>query len=175
MAGLKIANIIFRGLQFLWTLLVMALVGNMISEAIQGNPATVNYIMFTAAFAMLTLLYLIPATCTDKLVGHPIIMLVLDILNTLFFFCAAIALPSKLRVHSCSSKSYTESNSITNGGWNPEKRCREAQAITAFLWFGFAAFLASLIITAFNMRKTGADTRGRSRRPSQGAPPMAQV
>ena len=72
-------------------------------------------------------------------------------------------------------KAYTSTNSITNGGWNPEKRCREAQAITAFLWFGFAAFLGSLIITAFNMRKTGADTRGRGRRTSQGPPPMTQV
>lgn len=81
----------------------MALVGNMINEAISGNPSAVNYIMFTAAFAMFTLLYLIPATFSEKIMFHPIIMLVLDILNTIFFFCAAIALPAKLRVHSCSN------------------------------------------------------------------------
>lgn len=83
----------------------MALVGNMINEAISGNPATVNYIMFTAAFAMFTLLlYLIPATFSEKIMLHPLIMLVFDIVNTIFFFCAAIALPAKLRVHSCSNR-----------------------------------------------------------------------
>ena len=90
--------------QFLWTLLIMALVGNMISEAIAGNPSSINYIMFTAAFAMLSLLYLIPATCSDKFVGHPFIMLVVDLINTIFFFCAAIALPSRLHVRSCSNR-----------------------------------------------------------------------
>lgn len=82
----------------------MAIVGNMLNEAIGGNPATVNYVMFTAAFAMLTLFYLIPATFSEKIMFHPIIMLALDVLNTIFFFCAAIALPSKLRVHSCSNR-----------------------------------------------------------------------
>jgi hypothetical protein len=82
----------------------MALVGNMISEAKGGNPSTINYIMFTAVFAMLTLFYLIPATCSEKFIGHPIIMLVLDVLNVIFFFCAAIALPAMLRVHSCSNR-----------------------------------------------------------------------
>lgn len=97
----------------------MALVGNMINESISGNPSTVNYVMFTAAFGMFTLLYLIPATISEKIMFHPIIMLVLDILNTIFFFCAAIALPSKLRVHSCSDSVCSLPPALTSASYYP--------------------------------------------------------
>jgi hypothetical protein len=42
---------------------------------------------------------------------------------------------------------YTLHNRITNGSRNMGKRCREAQASTAFLFFGWAAFMASLIFS----------------------------
>jgi len=47
---------------------------------------------------------------------------------------------------------YTTTNHITNGSPNTAKRCREAQASTAFLFFGWAAFMASLIFSVLSGR-----------------------
>lgn len=82
----------------------MALVGNMIAEAFAGNPGTVNYSMFTSAFSIFTLFYLVPASFNIDWALHPIIMIVIDALNCIFFFCAAIALAAKLECHSCSNQ-----------------------------------------------------------------------
>lgn len=81
----------------------MALIGNMIAEAFAGNPSTVNYSMYTAAFSMLTLFYLVPASINTDWALHPMIMVAVDLLNAIFFFCAAIALAAKLTCHSCSN------------------------------------------------------------------------
>lgn len=82
----------------------MALIGNMIAEAFAGNPATVNYSMYTAAFSMLTLFYLVPASFNLDWALHPIIMIVVDLLNAIFFFACAIALAARLECHSCSNE-----------------------------------------------------------------------
>lgn len=81
----------------------MALVGNMIATSFAGNPATVNYTMFVAVFAMVTLFYLIAIAFNESFTGHAIIPLVLDGLNVLLWFAAAVALASGLGVHSCSN------------------------------------------------------------------------
>ncbi|KAJ5683415.1 hypothetical protein N7462_006580 [Penicillium macrosclerotiorum] len=161
-----------RAWEFLWTLLVMALVGNMIAEAFAGNPGTVNYAMYTSAFSMVTLFYLVPASWNSDWAFHPIIMIVVDALNCIFFFCAGIALAAKLRCHSCSNEAYTSTNSITNGSNNPAKRCREAQAVVAFLWFAWAGYMASVVLSIF-MSRTSTNMRGRSG--SRRRPNMAQV
>ena len=88
--------------QFLWTLLTLALIGNMI--AIKSGPSVINYDMFVSVFAMLSLLYLIPASIKDSLAIHPIFPLVLDVLCTLFTFIAAVATPAYLHVHSCNNQ-----------------------------------------------------------------------
>jgi hypothetical protein len=73
-------------------------------------------------------------------------------------------------------QSYTSTNEITNGSNNQSKRCREAQASTAFLWFGWAGYMASTIISIFMSRSANVNMRGRTgsaRRPAR--PSMAQV
>lgn len=82
----------------------MALVGNMIADAFGGNPSTVNYAIFTSAFSMLSLFYLIPASMSASWVIHPILMVVVDALNTIFFFCGGIAMAAQLHAHSCSNQ-----------------------------------------------------------------------
>jgi hypothetical protein len=73
----------------------------MIHDALHGDPSIVNYDMFVAVVSMLSLFYLIPATIKDDLAFHPLIMIALDLLNTLFFLCGALAMAGYLGVHSC--------------------------------------------------------------------------
>ncbi|KAF2840102.1 putative non-classical export protein Nce2 [Patellaria atrata CBS 101060] len=164
-------NLGLRGLQFLWTLLIMALVGNMIATSYAGDPSIVNYTMFVSVFAMLSLFYLIPTTLKPDFSFHPALTVALDAINTLLFLCGAIALAAYLGVHSCNNRSYTLTNLVTNGSVDTEKRCREAQASTAFLWFGFAAFAASLFFSIVSSRGS-VNMRGGIRR---GGPSMSQV
>lgn len=82
----------------------MGLIGNMIDDADSGSASTVNYCLFASAFTLLTLFYLIPATFWETVMMHPVIMFIIDLMNVVFTFCAAIALPSKLHAKSCSNK-----------------------------------------------------------------------
>lgn len=161
-----------RGLQFLWTLLILALVGNMIAESIAGDPASINFAMFTAVFSMLSLFFLIASAVKGLMANSPI-PLALDILNTLFFFCGAVALSAYLGVHSCNNEAYILQNQITNGSENPTKRCRESQAITAFMWFAFITYAISCFFSATNARSSGVNLRPSGIR--KGGPPMSQV
>ncbi|OJD10950.1 hypothetical protein AJ78_08172 [Emergomyces pasteurianus Ep9510] len=152
----------------------MALVGNMISDAFHGSSSTVNYILFVSAFSMLTLIYLFAAGISESFIVHPVLLFLVDLLNTIFIFCGAIALPSKLRVHDCSNRAYTSQNSITRGAPNQEQRCREAQATTAFLWFLWATFVASTVISGLGIRGSMVDLRG-PRPGRRSRPSMSQV
>jgi hypothetical protein len=189
--------------QFLWTLLIMALVGNMIASYHGGSPAIVNFDMFVAVFSMLSLIYLFAATL--EYVDVPIVTLVLDALNVIFFFIGGTATAAYLHVHSCNNKvrpgspllshswarpfkkssptsfnlkrhaanrmiqqAYLVSNHITAGS---EKICREGQASTAFLWFGFAAYVATLVFSFMN--RSGVNLRGPGI--GRGRPAMSQV
>ncbi|KAF2274720.1 uncharacterized protein EI97DRAFT_451520 [Westerdykella ornata] len=166
----KALNIVFRIWEFICTIIIMSLIGNMIATAFAGNPSAVNYAMFVSAFGMASLLYLIPAAIIERL-QFPPLSSVLDGLNVIFWFCAAVALPSYLHVHSCSNRWYVLHNSITNGSHDPEKRCRMAQASTAFLWFGWVAWIVTLVISLMSIRG-GANLRGGARKPG---PSMSQV
>jgi len=167
----KALNLGLRGFELFCATIVMALIGNMIATSYGGNnSAMVNYDMFVAVFAMLSLFYFIPTTVMDSF-GMPIVNIALDVLNVLFWFCAAVATAAYLGVHSCNNAHYTTTNHITNGSPNTSKRCREAQASTAFLWFGWAAFTASMVFSLMAGKGSGANMRGGIRR----GPAMSQV
>ncbi|OAX83600.1 hypothetical protein ACJ72_02029 [Emergomyces africanus] len=172
--ALRTVNLALRGIQLILTVIIMALIGNMISEAFHGSAATVNYILFVSAFTMLTLIYLFAAGISEAFIVHPVLVFLIDLLNAIFIFCGAIALPSKLRARDCSNKVYTSTNSITRDGPNQEKRCREAQAVTAFLWFLWATFVATTVISGLAMRGSMVDLRG-PRPGRRTRPSMSQV
>lgn len=71
------------------------------------------------------------------------------------------------------SQDYTRRNGVTNGSDNRNKRCTEAQASTAFLWFGFAAFAVSAVLSGLSSRGS-ANLRGGSGGIRRG-PAMSQV
>lgn len=82
----------------------MALVGNMIHDALYGNPSVVNYVMFVAVFSALSLIYLIGASINEAFALSPIFPLAVDALNVLFFLAGGIAMAAKLDVHSCGNR-----------------------------------------------------------------------
>jgi hypothetical protein len=86
-------------LAFLLTLLITSLIGNVIADSIYGTPASINYVMFTAVWAWLTLLVGIAASLTDII--PTLVPLVMDGFAVIFTFIAAVELAAKLGVHSC--------------------------------------------------------------------------
>ncbi|KIW69527.1 hypothetical protein PV04_05400 [Phialophora macrospora] len=167
-------NLILRGTEFVFVLIIMSLIGNVIAMAFAGNPALINYDMFVAAFAMLSLFYLIFIAFNDSFMGHPIFPVILDLLNVIFLFCAAVAMAAELHVHSCSNDTYTLHNHLTNGANDRAGRCREEQAATAFLWFTWALWTVSLVFSFLDARGGGVNLRGPLRR-GGGRPAMSQV
>ena len=160
--------------------------GNNIARATNGTHSIINYTLFVGVWWLFTLLYFLPTAFIDKF-AIPIVDMVMDGLSVLFGFCAAVALPAYLGAHSCSNRvrnllrsfgahqlidiqNYTLHNGVTTSSPGLEQNCRQAQTATAFLWFGWAAFVATLIFSA--MAGKGGAARGGIRR---GGPSMSQV
>lgn len=158
-------QMILRAVQFIWVLLITALIGNVIALNINGQMETVNFTMFVCALSWIAVLYGLLASLIEAL-AIPIVLLVLDGLATLFTFIDAIVLASELRAPNCS---HPPSGSwIGHGAANVEKRCREIQASTAFMWFLWAAFVGSLVLAFTGFRRMGSSSRGHG-------PGMSQV
>jgi len=113
------------------------------------TPSIINYDLFAAIFAMLSLVYLIAATLNESFIFHRALMLGIDLANVLFTFCGAVATAAILGVNSCSNNDFVKHNKIT---MNSSKRCRESQASTAFLFFALAAWIASTVFTFLDSR-----------------------
>jgi len=161
-----------RGVQLLWTVLITALIGNVIAEAFAGNPSSINYAIFVAVFSWVVLLVWLLGMFVE-IFAIPMVSIALDGIAALLTLIAGIVLAAKLHVHSCSNRSYILSNSLTNGSHNPKKRCHELQASTAFFWFLFLTYAASLALTALSSRSGGmTSSRGGIRK---GGPSMSHV
>jgi len=168
----SVAQLFLRGFQLLWTFLITALIGNVIAEAFAGNPSSINYAMFAAAFSWVVLLYGLAAAFIEGL-AITIVLAAMDVLAVLFTFIAGLVLAAKLGVHSCNNHGYTSKNSLTNGSHNQEKRCRELQASTAFFWFLFACYVGSLVMDFINRGSSMSMRHGGGIR--KGGPSMSQV
>jgi len=166
----SIAQAAIRLWTFIWTLLALALLGNVIADAFSGNSSSINYAMFTAVISMVVVLYGFAAAFVEAL-AMPLALIVMDGIAMLFSFIAGVVLAAKLGAHSCSNNSYTLHNNLTNGSHNRHKRCTELQASTAFFWFMFAGFAASMVLSALSSRGSGLSSRGGIRK----GPSMSQV
>lgn len=158
-----------RAFQLFCAVIVTAMAGNNIARATNGTHSIINYTLFVGVWWLFSLLYFLPTAFIDKF-AIPIVDMVLDGLSVLFGFCAAVALPAYLGAHSCSNTNYTLHNGVTNSSPALAQNCRQAQTATAFLWFGWAAFVATLVFSA--MAGKGGAVRGGIRR---GGPSMSQV
>ncbi|TDZ26653.1 Non-classical export protein 2 [Colletotrichum sidae] len=167
---LKVA---IRGSQLLWVLLITALIGNVIALNINGAGsamAAINFTMFVAVVCWLAALYGL-ATAFVSALAIPIIIFALDGVALLFTFIDSIVLSAKLRAVNCGSLNRNDlpGNYIVWGSADDEKRCREIQASTVFMWFLFASFGVGAALSFMDFRRGGGGSV-RSSRPS-----MAQV
>ncbi|KAG6002933.1 hypothetical protein E4U21_002498 [Claviceps maximensis] len=147
---------VLRGSALLWTLLITALIGNVIASNINASSsamAAVNFTMFVAVVSWIVHLYGLAAVFITSL-GSAIIMLSLDGFLTLFTFIDAIVLAAKLRAPNCGNINpfSLPANWISYGSSDTEKRCREIQASTAFMWFLFACSAGALLFTVKEAR-----------------------
>jgi len=97
---MEFLQVILRALQFLWTLLITALIGNVIDDAFSGNASSINFAMFVAVFSWLVVIYGFLAAFMESF-NIPIVLLVADGLAALFTFIAGVVLAAKLGAHSC--------------------------------------------------------------------------
>ncbi|KMQ81409.1 non-classical export protein, partial [Lasius niger] len=98
--------------------------------------AAINFTMFVAALSWLVCLYAIVASFVPGL-GVAMVLLPLDVAAVVFTFIDAIVLAAKLRAVNCSNIGARNlpSSWVGFGSADDEKRCREIQASTAFMWF----------------------------------------
>jgi len=126
---------IIRTLELVFGIIVLAMAAALVAnQPSGGSPSQINYSVFVGVFSLLSWFYTVFATqVSPDGLGSPIIVVILDSLNLLFYFCGGIAMAVALRVHSCGNVAYVMSNGITAGS---TQRCHEGQTLTAFLWFG---------------------------------------
>lgn len=155
---MEIIQIAIRGLQLLWIILLTALLGNVIATSNNGSfvsAAAVNFSMFVTVLGWLVTIYGLAVAFVDSL-AIPIVVMATDALVVLFTFIDAVVLAALLGVPKCGSST------------DNEKKCRELQASTAFMWFLFGTFAASLAFAFLGYRRGGGSVRS-------GGPHMAQV
>ncbi|KAK6602683.1 hypothetical protein H4I95_06620 [Botrytis cinerea] len=162
----SVPQLALRVLQFLCVLIALALVAASIDDQFFGN-SSVNWAMFVAVFSMIVVFYGMAAAFVESL-AQPMILGAMDGLATLFNFIAGVVLAARLGVHSCSNRRYLFSNILTQG---MAERCRMLQAATAFFWFAFALFAASIAMDFIG----GGSSMARRSNVRKSAPTMSQV
>lgn len=162
----RIVPLGLRVLQILWTLLLTALIGNLIAtdvNALGTSKAAVNFAMFVAVISWLASIYGLLWELWPDLF-RPVVALPLDSMSALFSFISAVVLSAKLGVVNCAAID-TESKGgdyIAFGSMNLEKRCREIQGGAVFLWFMFACYCVQVWLTMREARGIGSTVWGGS-------------
>jgi len=159
-------QIILRALQFFWVLLITALIGNVIASNNDGHMAAINFTMFVAVLSWLAVIYGLVASFFTSL-AIPVALLALDGAAALFTLIDGIVLAAKLKAVDCSHP-HQGPGWIGFGSADDGKRCREIQASTAFVWFLFVSFAASLALAFLGFRRMGGSARS-------SGPGMSQV
>ena len=173
----KTINFIIRGIQALLAVILMALLGNIFALSYSNqytydgsaredvrrgtkNASELNMAMFCAVFSLCSVFWLIlvvsclpnrepdnPSWWTTYTVTWIIFTLVPEALNVIFYFSDAIALAAALGAHSCANRVYTLRNGITNNASDTGRRCREAQAVAAFMFFALVMWILSAVLS----------------------------
>lgn len=151
---MEIIQVALRGVQFLWVIILTGLLGNIIATAHNDflvHPAAVNFSMFVTVLSWLVVLYGLAVAFVDSL-AIPLFVLAADALAVVFTFVDSLVLAGLLGAPKCGNFS----------GNGQEKKCRELQASTAFMWFLFISLLGSLALAFLGWRRGGSASGGRS-------------
>ncbi|PTB38893.1 uncharacterized protein TrAFT101_006920 [Trichoderma asperellum] len=180
----KLISTVVRSIALIWTLIITALIGNVIASNQNGHMLSINFTMFVAAWSWVALLYGMFATFIES-IAAPFLILFLDGIATLLTFICAIVLSSELRAPNCGNipNQHLPADWIGFGDYpHNEKRCREIQASTAFMWFLWVCFTAIFIFGIIDGRTGGFgggssrfSRSSRSSRSAAPAPTMSQV
>ncbi|ROV96265.1 hypothetical protein VMCG_07691 [Cytospora schulzeri] len=145
---MEIIQIAIRAFQLLWIILLTALIGNVLAANNDGSfvsTSSVNFSMFVIVLSWLVTLYGLAVGFVGAL-AIPIVVLACDGAAVLFTLIDGIVLAAKLGTPNCGSTS-------------DHHKCRELQASTAFMWFLFATFVASLVFALLGFKRGGGSVR----------------
>ncbi|KAK4191202.1 marvel domain-containing protein [Podospora australis] len=154
-------NLGLRGLQLFFIVILTGLIGNVIAtniSAAASATAAINFAMFVIVLGWLTALYGILSGVFVR-VSYPVALLALDVSSTLFSLICGIVLAAKLKAVNCADTKDHPSDWIAYGSADDSKRCRQIQASTAFMWFLFAGFTTSLVLSLMSFRRGGGSVR----------------
>ncbi|KAL5623079.1 hypothetical protein FOBRF1_002329 [Fusarium oxysporum] len=166
----NLIQMILRSVALLMTLLLTALIGNVMAsniDAAGSATAAVNFIMFIAVVCWVVCIVGLLAFFVSAL-DKPLMQLPLDGIAVLFTFIGAIVLAAKLRVVNCGdiNPKALPGDWIAWGSASDEGRCRRLQASTVFIWFLFACVSGSLFLTIRTARNQYGSLRSAASRPS---------
>lgn len=99
----QIAQLGLRGVQFIFSLLTLSLVGNVIAEAFAGNSSRINYAMFVSVIDMVMVLWGTAAAFSEN-IGFGIILKIADVVVGILTLICGIVLAAGLHVHSCGNR-----------------------------------------------------------------------
>ncbi|KAK4104224.1 hypothetical protein N658DRAFT_247508 [Parathielavia hyrcaniae] len=166
-------QLLLRAIQLLFIIILTGLIGNVIARNINAAgsaTAAINFTMFVIALAWVVTLLGLATSLVERLrtPALGLALLAADALAALFTLISAIVLSAKLRAVDCGDTEDRANDWIAYGSSDDEARCRKVQASTVFMWFLFATFLASLLMSLLAFRRGGGS--GRS-----SGPTMSQV
>ncbi|KAH3681867.1 hypothetical protein WICPIJ_007173 [Wickerhamomyces pijperi] len=171
MAFLSTTNVILRGVNFVFLVIILGLTGSLIQSQDPTN-SRVNFALFAAVFGLVTDSFYGVAAYFVEALAWPLILLTFNFLNFVFTLSAGSALAAGLRVHSCNNEEYLLSNNVAQGSTD---RCRKGQASTAFLFFSMALFIGSLAVQAIQVSGSGLFSSGSRSSKRAGVPTITTV
>ncbi|KAK3370314.1 marvel domain-containing protein [Podospora didyma] len=148
-------QLLLRGLQLLWIVLLTALIGNVIVLNINGAMAAINFSMFVIVVSWLACLFGLFVALVQRFDIPGKALFIADIVASLFTFIGAVVLAAKLRAVNCADTADWGEGWIAYGSLNDTKRCREIQASAVFMWFLFGTFVAGLVLSWLGFRRSG--------------------
>ncbi|KAL6907066.1 membrane-associating domain-containing protein [Trichoderma evansii] len=176
----KLISVMLRSIALVFTLIITGLIGNVIASNRNGHMVTINFTIFVCAWSWVALLYGMFATFIESL-AVALVLIFFDGFATLLTFICAIVLAAKIRAPNCGNipNQHLPASWIGFGDFpHDEKRCREIQASTAFMWFLWVCFTVILIFNFMDARTGGfgGSTFSRSSRSTRSTrPSMSQV
>lgn len=148
----SVLHSLLRLAQVFLALLSTALLGNAL--AISAPDSVLNFLMFVCALNWIAILWGLITHFVSSL-DMPVVSIGLDSAAALFTFIGAVVISAKLTAVNCSNLSGFPSDYIAFGSGDNEKKCRELQAGTVFLWFLLPLLCATLFLAFREFRRGG--------------------